>query len=188
MIRAVRGVSFAVACGGVLGIVGESGCGKSVSCHSILRLLPGNARVSGRIEFDGRDLTRLTAAELDAIRGREIAMIFQDPAASLNPVHTIGSQIAESLILHRGTGTHPRPCRGGAAARPRRHPRGQAPPERISASALRRHEPARDDRDGARLPSQTADRRRTDHRTGCHHPGTDPRSAAGTASRSSTWR
>jgi peptide/nickel transport system ATP-binding protein len=102
VIRAVRGVSFAVARGGVLGIVGESGCGKSVSCHSILRLLPGNARVTGCIEFDGRDLTTLPPAGLDAIRGREIAMIFQDPAASLNPVHTIGSQIAESLVLHRG--------------------------------------------------------------------------------------
>ena len=102
VIHAVRGVSFTVAPGSVLGIVGESGCGKSVSCHSILRLLPQNARVSGSIVFEGRELTALDAPGMDAVRGRDIAMIFQDPAASLNPVHTIGSQIAESLRLHRG--------------------------------------------------------------------------------------
>jgi oligopeptide/dipeptide ABC transporter ATP-binding protein len=102
VIHAVRGVSFEVARGNVLGIVGESGCGKSVSCHSILHLLPQNARVSGSIRFEGRDLTTLDAAGMDAVRGRDIAMIFQDPSASLNPVHTVGGQIAESLQLHRG--------------------------------------------------------------------------------------
>ncbi len=102
MVHAVRDVSFTVPRGGVLGIVGESGCGKSVSCHALLKLLPGNARVTGEARFNGRDLLQLTAKELNAVRGREIAMIFQDPAASLNPVHAVGTQIAESLRLHRG--------------------------------------------------------------------------------------
>ncbi len=100
-VHAVRGVSFHVDPGETLGIVGESGCGKSVTCMALLRLLPGNARVVGEVTFDGRKLLDLPAGALDRIRGHEIAMIFQDPAASLNPVHTIGRQIMESLRLHR---------------------------------------------------------------------------------------
>src|SRR4051812_45889699 len=102
LVPAVRDVSFSVPRGGVLGIVGESGCGKSVSCHALLRLLPPNAQVSGQALFQGRDLLRLSGRELDAVRGAQIAMIFQDPAASLNPVHAVGRQIAETLRLHRG--------------------------------------------------------------------------------------
>ena len=100
-LHAVRGVSLAVDAGETLGIVGESGCGKSVTCHSVLRLLPPNGEIRGRILFDGRDLLALEPATLDKVRGRDIAMIFQEPASSLNPVHTIGSQLGESLILHR---------------------------------------------------------------------------------------
>jgi oligopeptide/dipeptide ABC transporter ATP-binding protein len=110
VVHAVRGVSFEVARGGTLGIVGESGCGKSVTCLAVLRLLPPHARVSGRIGFDGSPLDALDARAMDALRGERIAMIFQDPSASLNPVHTIGAQIAESLRLHRGM------ARGEAAA------------------------------------------------------------------------
>ncbi len=101
-VQAVRDVSFSVRRGGVLCIVGESGCGKSVSCHALLRLLPDNARVAGEALFKGRDLLKLSGRELNAVRGAQIAMIFQDPAASLNPVHTVGGQIAETLRLHRG--------------------------------------------------------------------------------------
>ena len=100
-VHAVRGVSFHVDRGETLGIVGESGCGKSVSCMALLKLLPAASSVVGHVSFDGRDLLALDARELDRVRGREIAMIFQDPAASLNPVHTIGRQITESLRLHR---------------------------------------------------------------------------------------
>jgi peptide/nickel transport system ATP-binding protein len=90
--------------GETLAIVGESGCGKSVTSMSILRLLPmPPARiVAGRIEFEGRDLLTLPEAEMRAIRGNAIAMIFQEPMTSLNPVLTIGRQIAEALVLHRG--------------------------------------------------------------------------------------
>ncbi|MCC7483482.1 MAG: ABC transporter ATP-binding protein [Burkholderiales bacterium] len=102
MVHAVRGVSFAVGRGETLGLVGESGCGKSVTCLALLALLPGNGRVTGEVEFDGRPLTGLAAARMDRVLGRDIAMVFQDPVGSLNPVHTIGWQIAESLRLHRG--------------------------------------------------------------------------------------
>jgi peptide/nickel transport system ATP-binding protein len=104
VVRAVDGVSFSVAPGETLAIVGESGCGKSVTALSILRLLqmPPARIVEGRVEFEGRDLLGLPEAEMRRIRGNAIAMIFQEPMTSLNPVLTIGRQIAEALVLHRG--------------------------------------------------------------------------------------
>jgi len=104
VVRAVDGVSFEVAAGETLAIVGESGCGKSVTSMSILRLLPmPPARfVAGRVVFEGRDLLGLPEAEMRKIRGNAIAMIFQEPMTSLNPVLTIGRQITEALVLHRG--------------------------------------------------------------------------------------
>jgi len=104
VVRAVDGVSFDVLPGETLAIVGESGCGKSVTAMSILRLLPmPPARiVDGRIEFEGHNLLELPEPEMRRIRGNAIAMIFQEPMTSLNPVLTIGRQIAEALVLHRG--------------------------------------------------------------------------------------
>lgn len=99
-VEAVRGVSFEVMPGEVLGIVGESGSGKSVSMASVLGLLPGSARVGGRVWFGGEDLLSLPYARLRRIRGREIAMVFQDPMTSFNPVRTIGHQIAEAIRVH----------------------------------------------------------------------------------------
>jgi peptide/nickel transport system ATP-binding protein len=102
-IPAVSDVSLQVFPGKTLGIVGETGCGKSVSCHAVLGLTPPNGRVlAGEILFEGVDLLRLKTSELEKIRGRDIAMIFQDPSSSLNPVHTIGRQLIESLVIHRG--------------------------------------------------------------------------------------
>ena len=103
VVRAVEGVSFKVHAGETLAIVGESGCGKSVTSMSILRLIaepPG--RIAGSIRFEGRELLDLPEAEMRKIRGNEIAMIFQEPMTSLNPVLTIGRQIGESLRLHQG--------------------------------------------------------------------------------------
>ena len=104
-VHAVNGISFDIAPGETLGIVGESGCGKSVTSLAILGLLARNGRVeSGRAVFDGRDLIRQSDRALRSIRGREIAMIFQDPMTSLNPVLTIGRQIREALETHFGMG------------------------------------------------------------------------------------
>ncbi|HKG42762.1 MAG TPA: ABC transporter ATP-binding protein [Gaiellaceae bacterium] len=103
-VRAVDGVSFEVESGKTLSIVGESGCGKSVTALSIMGLIPKPpARiVSGSIVFEGRDLTQLRDRELENLRGHEIAMIFQDPMTSLNPTLTIGTQITETLRRHLG--------------------------------------------------------------------------------------
>jgi peptide/nickel transport system ATP-binding protein len=104
VVRAVDGVSFHVFPGETLAIVGESGCGKSVTALSILRLIPSppGRIVSGAIRFAGRDLLGLGEAEMRQVRGNEISMIFQEPMTSLNPVLTIGRQIAETLTLHQG--------------------------------------------------------------------------------------
>ena len=104
VVRAVDGVSFSVERGQTLAIVGESGCGKSVTSLSILRLIasPPGRTVGGRVLFEGTDLLALPEEEMRQIRGNAISMIFQEPMTSLNPVLTIGRQIAEVLTLHRG--------------------------------------------------------------------------------------
>jgi len=100
---AVNGVSFDLRAGETLGLVGESGSGKSVTCRSILRLVPEPGQIlGGSIRFQGREVLELSRRELRAIRGSQISMIFQDPASSLNPVFTIGDQISEPLRQHRG--------------------------------------------------------------------------------------
>ena len=102
LVRAVDGVSFNLDRGELLGLVGESGCGKSMTALSIMRLIsPPGRIVSGEIIFDGNDLLKLSDAEMRQMRGDDIAMIFQDPMTSLNPVFTVGEQIAEALRLHR---------------------------------------------------------------------------------------
>jgi peptide/nickel transport system ATP-binding protein len=102
--RAVGGVSFEVRPGETLGVVGESGCGKSVTALSILGLLPPKIGrvIGGSIKFDGRELVGLDEPEMRKIRGNRIAMIFQEPMTSLNPVFSIGEQIAESAMIHQG--------------------------------------------------------------------------------------
>ncbi|MER9585763.1 ABC transporter ATP-binding protein [Mesorhizobium sp. M0276] len=102
--RALGGISFQVMKGETLGVVGESGCGKSVTALSILRLLPKLTAktVGGEIRFGGRDLLNLSEREMRKIRGDKIAMIFQDPMTSLNPVYTVGHQIAEAVQIHTG--------------------------------------------------------------------------------------
>src|SRR6185437_3376386 len=97
----VRGVSLSVGRGEVVALVGESGCGKSVTALSLLRLLPASAQISGSIRLDGQDLLALNS-QLRTIRGGEIAMVFQEPMTSLNPAFSVGNQIAEVLRLHQG--------------------------------------------------------------------------------------
>lgn len=98
---ALRGVSFALDHGGTLGLVGESGCGKSLTALALMGLLPDGAHVAGSIRFDGRELTTLDDEAMGVLRGDRIGMVFQEPMTALNPVHRVGDQIAESLRLHR---------------------------------------------------------------------------------------
>jgi peptide/nickel transport system ATP-binding protein/oligopeptide transport system ATP-binding protein len=100
----VDDISFAVPAGGAVGLVGESGSGKSMTAFSIMRLFPtAVARVAaGRVRFDGRDLTRLSESEMRLLRGQQIAMVFQDPTTYLNPVLTVGEQVAEAWAMHHG--------------------------------------------------------------------------------------
>ena len=104
VVHAVNGVSYTLKEGGLLGIVGESGCGKSVHALSIMRLIPSppGKIEGGEIWFDGRDLLKVSEADMHHVRGAEIAMVFQDPMTSLNPVYTVGFQIMEALKLHQG--------------------------------------------------------------------------------------
>ena len=104
IVRAVDGVSFDVARGETLGIVGESGCGKSVTAMSILRLIPPETGriASGSIKFEGEELTTLSDEAMKRLRGHRISMIFQEPMTSLNPVLTVGTQIAENVVRHLG--------------------------------------------------------------------------------------
>ena len=102
LVRAVDGVSFTIGEGELLGLVGESGCGKSITALSIMRLIyPPGKIVEGSIKFKGEELTKASDERLREIRGNDIAMIFQDPMTSLNPVYRVGEQIAEALRLHR---------------------------------------------------------------------------------------
>nr|WP_315266055.1 ABC transporter ATP-binding protein [Microbacterium lemovicicum] len=99
-VQAVRGISYDVHPGEFLGIVGESGSGKSVSSLAVMGLLPSSARIQGEIEFDGRSLLTMDDAQLSRIRGKELAMVFQDPLSALTPVYSVGQQISEALRLH----------------------------------------------------------------------------------------
>ena len=104
IVRSVDGVDFVVPKGKTLGLVGESGCGKSITALSILQLIPtppGKIE-AGKIIFQGKDLLTLSEKELQKIRGNRISMIFQEPMTSLNPVFTVGNQLAEAVKLHQG--------------------------------------------------------------------------------------
>src|ERR671922_2590175 len=102
IVKAVDGVSFSVEKGKTLGIVGESGCGKSVTCLTIMGLNPKASTISsGEVIFKGEEILHAPSAKLRDIRGNSIAMIFQDPMTSLNPVYTIGKQLVEAVQLHR---------------------------------------------------------------------------------------
>ena len=114
---AVKGISFQINAGETLGLVGESGSGKSAASLAVLRLLPDTATVGGAVAFDGEDLLRLPEERMRRRRGREIAMIFQEPMTALNPVMPVGAQIAEAVCAH-----DPRETRRGVRARRLRKP------------------------------------------------------------------
>ncbi len=103
VVRAIEGLSLTVQQGEVLGVVGESGCGKSVTALSVMRLIPPRSGriVEGSVLFEGKDLASLSEVQMRDIRGNQIAMVFQEPMTSLNPVHTVGAQIAEAVRIHQ---------------------------------------------------------------------------------------
>ena len=188
---AVREVSFAIEPGETLALVGESGCGKSVTAFSVMRLLPPNARVVSRPHpVRGRATCwRPSPPEMRAIRGKQISLIQQEPMTSLNPVLSIGA------ADRRGDP----PPRQGSRAAPRAPARIElldlvsipdaAPPHRrLSAQSERRHAPAGHDRHGGRLRSQAADRRRADHGARRHDPGAGARPARRSAPEARRWR
>ena len=113
-VAAVDGVSFGIGEGEIVGVVGESGCGKSVTAQSVLRLFYEKylASYQGEVNFKGSNLLKLSKKQMQDIRGNEISMIFQDPLSSLNPVYTIGEQIEETLLIHRSM--HKKEARGKA--------------------------------------------------------------------------
>ncbi len=183
LVKAVDGLSFDVNRGSILGIVGESGSGKSVTSQAILGLHTGSrTEITGEIWLDGKNLVGASEGEMRALRGAEIAMIFQDPLSSLHPFYKVGAQISEAYLVHNNVSRR--------EARKRRaiemldrvgHPEPGVAVRRLPAPVLRRHAAARHDRDGARLRPEAAHRRRADHRAGRHRAGADPRADEGPA-------
>ncbi|WP_088625602.1 ABC transporter ATP-binding protein [Oceanicola sp. 22II-s10i] len=100
--KAVNGVSFTLKEGEVLSIIGESGSGKSVSMRALMRLLPSKAKIGGEVEVNGKDVLKMSGRELTRMRGKEVSMIFQEPMTALDPVYTVGDQIAETVMRHEG--------------------------------------------------------------------------------------
>ena len=148
----VDDVSFSIAPGEKFALVGESGSGKTVTALSVLRLNQ-DARYGGRILFEGHDILQKPERALRQLRGKDVAMIFQEPMTALNPLFTIGNQIAEVLMLHEGLIGEGGGAAHGAAAGQDRHTGAGAARAGLSAPALRRPAPARHDRDGAGLPA-----------------------------------
>ena len=175
VVHAVDDVSFDLRAGEVLAVVGESGSGKSVTAMTLMGLTPSAERdVRGHRATSARPSSSTASDdELRQLRGKEIAMIFQDPMTSLNPVHRIGEQIVEQIQAHETSPTARR-ATARRAARARRHPAGARARRLLPARVLRRHAPARDDRDGAVVRPVGAHRRRADDGARRDDPGADP--------------
>ncbi len=184
----VAGVDYSIEAGRTLGVVGESGCGKSMTSLALMGLVPSPGTVAGSIRFNGRELAGQGEAEWRRLRGESVAMIFQEPMTALNPVMQVGRQIAEVMVLHRDEGWKQagEPAVALLDAVGINSPRERA--RSLSAPAVRRDAAARDDRDGAGLRAGAADRGRADHGARRHHPGADPGPDARPAGRASAWR
>ena len=169
-VHAVNGVSLSVDAGKTLGLVGETGAGKTTTALGILRLVPEPGEVlGGTITYKDKDIMTMSEKEVQDIRGNEISMIFQDPMTALNPVMTVGDQMAEVILRHQNCTKVEAQQRmidileqGGHRPRPR---------GRLSSPVLRRHEAARGHRHRAGLQPQAAAGGRAYHRSGCDHSG-----------------
>ena len=179
-VKALDGISFDIRDGEVFGLVGETGCGKSVTALSILRLIPfpPGRIVEGAIRFRDLDLLALPPERMRAVRGKDISMIFQEPMTSLNPVFRIGDQMREVIMLHQHLG---KAEAREAAVRmlervriPDARKVAGAYPHQLSGGMRQRVMIAME----LLLPAGAAHRRRAHHRAGCDDPGADPQAAA----------
>lgn len=179
-VKAVRGVTLHVDEGEVLAIVGESGCGKSVTAQTIMKLnpMPPARIVEGKINLAGHDIVKASEKDMQKIRGQEVAMIFQDPMTCMNPTTQVGKQIVESIKLHRHLSRQEAKEEAIKCLKQVNIPN---PEERqaVSARVFRRYAPARDDRHGAQLQPEAADCRRADDGVGRDDSGADYGSAGG---------
>ncbi len=149
-------VSFAVQPGETLGLVGESGCGKSMTALAIMNLLPKAARRSAKLlSFSGKDLLKLSEREMADIRGDRMAMIFQEPMTSLNPAYTIGNQLMEVMFRHRGVSHWEARQRAVFLLEKVGITAAEEPPQPIPPPALRRPSPAGDDRHGPHVRARS---------------------------------
>ena len=188
VVRALDGLRLSIERGETFALVGESGCGKSMTALALMRLLPENGRVSdGQVRLGDLDVLGLPESAMRSVRGARIGMIFQEPSTSLNPVMRVGDQIVEAIETHTA-------LRGAAARakaiewlRPCRHPRARTAHRRIPVPPVRRAEAARDDRHDAGRRARLPGGRRADHGAGRDHPGADPRPAAHAAARAEAW-
>ena len=179
VVQAVDGVTFAVEKGKTLGIVGESGCGKSVTCLTIMGLNnPRSSTSTGEALLEGENLLAASKSRLRELRGSRIAMIFQDPMTSLNPVKSIGWQLNEAVLLHNDVSKKEARERSVQSLDRGGHPARRAAHRRLSAPVLGWHAAARDDRHGDDQRPGAADRRRADHGARRDDPGADPRAHA----------
>ena len=156
-LHAVDGVDLVIDRGQTVCVVGESGCGKTVTAMTVMKLvpMPPGRIVAGQVLWQGRDLVSASSDEMRRIRAKEIAIIFQEPMTSLNPVYSIGEQIAESLRLHEGLGAQGRARARGRDAGAGADPDAAAPRPRLPAPVLGRHAPAGDDRDRPGVQSRS---------------------------------
>ena len=175
-LNAVQGASLTLARGERMGLVGESGCGKTTLSLALMGLLPPNASVAGHVLLDGVDILAGGEDTLRPHRWRDIAMVFQGAMNAFNPVKRIGSQIVEAMELHDVASGRARAGPLRRAARAGRHPRRARAP--LPARVLGRHASARRDCDGARLPAARAARRRADHGARRDGAGADPAAPA----------
>ncbi len=189
VVRAVDDVSLRIHAGETLGIVGESGSGKSTLALTILRILPPAARiVSGKMLFEGEDLLEKSDAEMRHVRGKRIAMILQDPMASLNPLFTIGDQVGEPIRVHDGASRATAWSRAKELLKVGAHPVAGDPGDAVPARNVGRHAPAHRRRHRHLVRAAPVDRRRADHQPRSDDPGAVPQPAARPAAANTTSR